>query len=78
MQVLPVAKKALPVAKRVVCELYAVWGSCVKSFCNKVSLRMNCTQDSRNRVQFARYGSPKSGNPRKTAVSVREWRKAAH
>jgi len=39
---------------------------------------MNCTQDSRNRVQFARYGSPKSGNPRKTAVSVREWRKAAH
>lgn len=25
MQALPVAKKALPVAKRVVCELYAVW-----------------------------------------------------
>ncbi len=26
MQALPVAKKALPVAKRIACELYAIWG----------------------------------------------------
>ena len=78
MQALPVAKKALPVAKRIACELYAIWGR----------LRTILAQQGQFAYElYARLSEPRTiralwqpeeRQPRKTAVSVREWRKAAH